>query len=134
MVDEGHIRIHVLEAHLTHKTDLIAKMDPYVKLFLREEEWKGPTDKDGGKEPKWTSHNTAEFKVHYLGDDVFFKVFDHEKIGHDQLICEGQVKLAGLLRDHIGFDEWYDLFHKGEHAGKLHLRTEFQKAGGHGWH
>ena len=53
MSGEGILRVHLLEAHLTHDTETFGKMDPYVKFFSREQEWRSATNEDGGKKPKW---------------------------------------------------------------------------------
>lgn len=34
--DEGTLRVHLIEAHLTHDTEVIGKMDPYIKMHSRE--------------------------------------------------------------------------------------------------
>ena len=60
----GTMRLHLIEAKLTHDTERIGKMDPYVVVKLREEEWKGPVHDNGGKHPNWTSFaNTKDFKI-----------------------------------------------------------------------
>ena len=54
MAEEGTLRVHLIEAHLTHSTHgLFSKMDPYVKFQSREQEWKSVAIKNGGKNPKW---------------------------------------------------------------------------------
>ena len=54
MADEGTLRVHLIEAHLTHSTHgLFSKMDPYVKFYSREQEWKSVPVPNGGKNPKW---------------------------------------------------------------------------------
>ena len=122
MADEGHLRIHLLEAHITHKTQTFGKMDPYVKFNSREQEWKSPICKNGGKEPKWEMAHW-DCQVHYLGDDLEFHVWDDE-IGRDNVIGSGKTKLSALAI-HGGFDEWFEIEYKGEPAGKIHLRAEW---------
>jgi hypothetical protein len=34
--DEGTLRVHLIEAHLTHDTEVVGKMDPYIKMHSRE--------------------------------------------------------------------------------------------------
>ena len=53
MATVGHLRIHLLEAHLDHNTEVFGKMDPYVKMSCRETNWHSGVAKDGGKHPKW---------------------------------------------------------------------------------
>ena len=54
MADEGILRVHLLEAHLTHDTEWVGKMDPKCKMQCREQEWKSTVAEDMGKKPKWT--------------------------------------------------------------------------------
>ncbi len=130
MADEGVLRVHLLEAHLTHDVQHIGKMDPYVKFTSREQEWKSPVVHNGGKNPKWHHENTWDIQVHYLGDELEFHVWDDE-IGRDESIGKGATKLSALAV-HGGFDEWFEIQHKGEAAGKIHLRAEwFPKGHGH---
>ena len=49
----GVLTITLLEAHLTHDTATLGKMDPYVKMAYREQEWKSKVCENGGKHPKW---------------------------------------------------------------------------------
>lgn len=125
MADEGVLRIHLMEAHLTHDTQAIGKMDPYVKFSSREQEWKSPICNNGGKNPKWHDHGDAKWdiQVHYLGDELEFHVWDDE-IGRDESIGSGSTKLSALAV-HGGFDEWFEIQHKGKPAGKVHIRADW---------
>ena len=42
----GKLRVYLLEAHLTHDTEFFGKMDPYVKMTCRDEEWKSSVADD----------------------------------------------------------------------------------------
>jgi hypothetical protein len=46
-----HMELH--EAHFTHDTQFVGKMDPYCKIACREFEWKSSIDKNGSKKPSW---------------------------------------------------------------------------------
>lgn len=49
----GVLRIHVIEANLTRDTELIGKMDPYVSMKTRDQEWKSTVARNMGKNPNW---------------------------------------------------------------------------------
>lgn len=38
--EHGILKIELVEANLTHDTEIFGKMDPYVILRYREQEWK----------------------------------------------------------------------------------------------
>ena len=122
MADEGVMRVHVLEAHLTHKIGF-GKMDPYVKMSSREQTWKSPVSEDGGKEPKWNHGNTWDITVHYLGDELHLEVWNDE-VGRDHAIGVGATKLAALAVNG-GIDEWYSISHEGEDAGRVRIKSEW---------
>ena len=49
----GKLKIHLEEAKLTRDTEMFGKMDPYVKMAYREQEWKSKVCENGGKHQKW---------------------------------------------------------------------------------
>ena len=121
MVDEGILRIEVIEAKFEHDLEFIGKMDPQIHFSIREEEWATPEAKNMGKHPKWHENNVWEVKIHYFGDDVKFVCKDVE-IGKDKLIGEGEAKLSALCCDG-GMDEWYPVQKEGKEQGKIHIKA-----------
>ena len=122
MATSGKLNIYILEARMERDTDCLGKMDPYVKMFSREQEWKSKVCDGGGKTPKWLSQ-FFDIDVKYLGDNLEFKIYD-EDVGKDDFIAEGQTKLSALAVNG-GMDEWFEVSYKGKAAGKLHLRCEW---------
>ena len=53
--NEGHIRIHVQSAHLTHNTEpgLFHKMDPFVTIQVGKQQWRSAVCVNGGRNPHW---------------------------------------------------------------------------------
>lgn len=49
----GKLRLEVIEARLTRDTEAFGKMDPYVKIQMREQLFKTKTMQEAGKTPKW---------------------------------------------------------------------------------
>ena len=88
----------------------------------REQEWKSVAIKNGGKNPKWHGQHW-DVQVHYLGDDLHFHVWDDD-VGKDDSIGQGSTKLAALVLNG-GISEWFEIQHKGEPAGKIHIQTEW---------
>lgn len=121
-MNAGKLRVHLDEAKLTRDTEMFGKMDPYVKMSCREQEWKSSVVNGGGKHPKW-HQQWFDIDVKYLGDDLFFKFYD-EDVGKDDFICEGMTKLSALAVGG-GIDEWFNLTYKGKDSGKVHLRCEW---------
>ena len=88
----GKLHVQLVEAHLTHDVKKIGKMDPYVKVEVRDFHWKSKADKNGSKKPEWhDEHFTIDVK--YLGDDIYYKVFDEDK-GRDEKVGDGGCKIS----------------------------------------
>ena len=100
----GLLRVHCVEAKLTHDTETFGKMDPYVKFSCREQQYKTTVAKDMGKHPQWNGQH-FDIHVHYMGDDIKFVLWDDD-VGKDELIGEGETKIASLANEG-GFDEWF---------------------------
>ena len=66
--------------------------------------------------------------MHYLGDDLHFKVWDDD-VGKDDMVGEGSSKLTALVHEN-GIDEWFDIQFQGKPAGKLHLKCVWEPAPG----
>ena len=121
MVDtSGTLKLHVIEAKLTHDTDVNA-MDPYCIIKVREQEFKTTVKEEGGKEPKW--NQSFNIDVKYIGDDLTIHVMDDD-IGKDDEVGHSKIKLSSFCVNG-GFDEWYEIYWEGECSGKVHLRGEW---------
>ena len=59
----------------------------------------------------------------YIGDDMTVKVMDDD-IGADDKVGASKIKLSSFCING-GFDEWYEIYYKGEPAGKIHLSAEW---------
>ena len=81
MATSGSLRIEVIEARLTRDTEFFSKMDPYCTLETRQQKFKTRTLNGAGKTPKWDQ--VFDIDVKYIGDDLFFKVFDEDVSASD---------------------------------------------------
>ncbi len=129
MVTIGRLRVHLVEATLTHDTEFLGKMDPFVKMKCREQEWKSSVMQDAGKHPVWHSQ-FFDINVHYFGDDLEIIVMDEDVTTND-LVGSGVHKLSSLVVDGHGMDEWFEIQYKGKSAGRVHLKCEWEAAHGH---
>jgi Ca2+-dependent lipid-binding protein len=65
----GKLKLTVVEAKLTRDTEaMFNKMDPFVTLKLREQNFKTKVLQGAGKTPKWDE--VFDFDVKYIGDDL----------------------------------------------------------------
>ena len=119
----------MLEAKLTHDTETFGKMDPFVIIKYREQEWRSAVCKSGGKNPKWLNQ-VMHLDAKYLGDDIFINVRDEDPMKSDS-IGETKVKTSALVFNG-GLEEWFELYFKGKPAGKLHLKCKWEPSAQHG--
>lgn len=91
-------RIQVLEAALTHDTELLGKMDPFVTLNTCGQSWKTSVAQDQGKTPRWRHER---MKLLIQGDvpeeeELEIIVEDKNRLGSDH-IGHCKVKLSTLI-------------------------------------
>ena len=53
MTSAGTLKICILEARLTHDTEPMGKMDPYVIVETRMQRFRTKMQEDAGKTPAW---------------------------------------------------------------------------------
>ena len=119
----GTMKLTIVEAKLTHDTESMGKMDPYIKFKCREHQWKTSIMANAGEHPKWEKDNVWEFPVMELGGALHFTVMD-EDATYDDKVGEGQANLSTFAAGG-GIDEWYDIQYKGQKAGKIHLISAY---------
>jgi len=96
-------------------------MDPYCIIKVREQEFRTTKKQEAGKEPKWNECFSIDVK--YIGDDLSIHVMDDD-VGKDDEVGRTRIKISSLCVNK-GFDEWYEIYSKGDCAGRLHLRGEW---------
>ena len=89
----GLLKLNIHSAKLERDTEMVGKMDPYIKFFLAGQEIKETAKLDGaGKEPVW--NETIEIQVKDLGAEVKFSCWDDDgRWSADDLIGEATESL-----------------------------------------
>jgi len=81
-------------------------MDPFCKIYLREDSYITNILKKAGKHPKW--NQTFNIEVKYIGDDLKIECWDYEKIGSNELIGETKIKVSAFCVVG-GMDDWFEI-------------------------
>ena len=123
-MSSGKLALTVVEAKLTRDTETFGKMDPYVKIQTRQQNFKTGTKDGAGKTPVW--NETFQIDVKYIGDDVQLQVYDEDP-GSDDQIGVAVIKLSALCANN-GIDDWFQIAHRGRGAGQVHLKSKFTPA------
>lgn len=81
IVLRGNMHLTVEEARLTNDTEIIGKMDPYVKINFNGKKYKTHTKDEAGKNPKWRFK--MELFISDVQDKITFKVMDQDMFTSD---------------------------------------------------
>jgi len=127
MASAGKLKIIILEAKLTHDTEMMGKMDPFVIVETRMQRYRTNTQEDAGKTPAWADE-VLEVDVKYIGDDIHFVVMDEEMMS-DDLVGECTAKLSAFIGTGGEMDDWWEINYKGKSAGHLHIRSQYEETG-----
>ena len=111
--------LHVVEAKLTRDTEFFGKMDPYVKIKYRSDEFKTPVKDEAGFTPVWNF--TCVIDVKYIGDDIELVCKDKDVMSSD-IVGNCTLKASALCVPG-GLDDWFEIHFKGKSAGKIHLKS-----------
>jgi len=109
-----------LEAKLTHDTEFLGRMDPYVKVLIGDKKAHGKVCKDGGKHPKW---NDA-FSVQRAFEPVCYLEVRDEDTFKDDTIGVGEIDLNQILPGQVSA-RWYPLYYKQKPAGEILIEIIF---------
>ena len=105
--------LHVVEAKLIRDTEMFGKMDPYVVVEYRGEQWKTPIKESAGKTPVW--NHTFHINIKYIGDDLSLKCMDKD-VMKDDTVGTCMFKASSVCVPG-GMDDWFEIHHKGKSAG-----------------
>jgi hypothetical protein len=120
----GNLVIRPLEASLTHNTELIGKMSPYLKLILGNESKLSNVAKKMHKNPTWDQ----ELVFRYHGEQSLRCEVWHKELLGDDLVGYGTLDLSTCLRQG-NFMGDVPLFYKDKDAGCLRLSMNFFEDG-----
>lgn len=95
MQGAGKLELKIIEAKLTHDTDIITRMDPYVVIKYNSKEVKTAVKDGAGKHPVW--NETFHFDVHSLDDHIQLKVMDKDTFTADDMIGSVDLTVSRLL-------------------------------------
>lgn len=124
-VISGQLSLIVMRAELTHDTETIGKMDPYVKIKYNGKQYKSQTKTDAGKKPVWNFHVNLFVA---LNDEISIKVMDKDTFSDDVI-----GKFEGSVRTLIGEsrakeERWIDIYYgsKNKIGGRILVQTQFE--------
>jgi len=109
-------------ANLSHDTELLLKMDPYILFYLGRNRQKTQTCKGGGKTPIWNDkikfHRTTE-------DSLFIEIWDEHQLSKNRLVAVGEFPIHKVISKGF-FTDPIMLYYKQNPAGFLHMDISWE--------
>jgi len=116
------IIIRPITANLKHNTDILGRMDPYVRVTLEGEKKESSVAFHCGKTPSWDD----QISFYYHDEDILtIEVWDNDTFTRDDLIGRGSLAISTIQKGGDKFYDWIPLTYKGKDAGKLLLDIQF---------
>jgi len=119
-----------LEAKLTHDTEVLGKMDPYVQVLVGDKKAHGKVCNDGGKHPKWNDSISVQRAFEPI---CYLEVKDKDTFSKDDIIGVGQIDLNQIAPNKVSA-KWYPLFFKQKPAGEVLIEIIFTPDAHHDAH
>jgi len=119
----GSIVFRPIEANLTHNTELIGKMDPYVQFNLGNHKVRTNVCRKGGKHPMWDDSVTLPVSNEFQTCTISIR--DKDLLKDDNIgvldLNLGEIESQGSVK------KWFPIFHKGKPAGEFLMEAFFQE-------
>ena len=113
------MKLYLIEAQLTHDTELFGKMDPYCLFTYKKWQWQSACISSAGKHPKWCAIPDQFIEIDDPDHPIDLKVFDKDLLKSD-LVGEAQFKISELkLRNGL-----VEIFYHGKSAGKVFMEID----------
>ena len=106
MATTGKLTITVVEAKVTHDTNMCSTMDPFVIIEHRHDKFTSKVCKDGGKAPTFGEDFVIDVK--YIGDDMTLRIMNKNTFSASDLVGESVIKISGLCVNG-GLDDWWNV-------------------------
>ena len=94
----GNLVIKPISAKLTHNTESVGSMDPYVIVEYNDQKCKSSVAKSAGKYPNWS--DTFTFRVSGNNNLIKVVVWDKDSMSADDMVGEGHL----IIKDNKGKD------------------------------
>jgi Ca2+-dependent lipid-binding protein len=118
----ANIIVKPLAAQLTHDTEHIGKMSPYVIAILGYQIRTTNVARRAGKTPGWD----MELGFRYRGEEIiYFEVWQKDMITRDDLIGTAECAISSLFLSNFKTSRWIPLKFKSRPAGQLLVDIEF---------
>jgi len=125
-LSEGILTLRPLEAKLTHDTEILGAMSPYITIMFNKQKFKTKVHASGGKTPKWSDEFVMEITDH--SEEATLRVWDEDLTTSDHVgFCK--IKMSSLMIN-MGVEDWFTILFDNKPAGQVLLKSTFEPKGG----
>jgi len=115
-----------LKGKLTHDTEMLGKMSPYITLVFKQQKMKSKIHYEGGKEPIFG--DKFSFDITDASEEIVMRVWDKDMTTSDAVgFCK--IKITSLIINN-GVEDWFDIYFDNKKAGSIQVRSRFEPVGG----
>jgi len=112
---EGLLEIQLLKGKLTHDTEMLGKMSPYITLVFKQQKMKSKIHYEGGKEPIFG--DKFSFDITDASEEIVMRVWDKDMTTSDAVgFCK--IKITSLIINN-GVEDWFDIYFDNKKAGSI---------------
>lgn len=120
---EGQLSLKIVNANLTHDTEMAGEMDPYVVIRHLGQEHRTKTLRNKGKHPYWDQKFLLPIKS--VNDLIELRVMDQDVMKDDEVgRAVINIREAGFLSMGPPVARSFDLVYKNKPAGVLNLEGQ----------
>ncbi|XP_050236317.1 elicitor-responsive protein 3-like [Mercurialis annua] len=120
---QGTLEVLLVSAKALDDTDLITKMDPYVRLTCRTQEQKSSVASGKGSEPEW--NETFVFTVSEGASELILKIQDSDRFTHDDFVGEAIISLEPVFMEGSLPPTAYNVVKEERYCGEIKVALLF---------
>ena len=128
-LNKGLLTLTLVEGKLSHDTEVMGKMSPYITIVYKKHKLKSKIHNYGGKTPKWGDEFVLD--VESPADEFILRVWDQDLTTSDA-VGFTKIKLSSLMIN-CGVEDWFTIMYDNKPAGEVKLKSVFEPEGGNAY-
>lgn len=128
-LNEGLLTLTCVEGKLTHDTEAMGKMSPYITIVFKGTKLKTKVHNYGGKKPVWGDSFVLD--VASPTEELVLRVWDQDLTTSDA-VGFTKIKMSSLMIN-CGVEDWFTIMYDNKPAGEVKIKTQFEPKGGNAY-
>ena len=119
--------ITCVEGKLTHDTEAMGKMSPYITIVFKGTKLKTKVHNYGVKKPVWGDSFVLD--VESPTEELVMRVWDQDLTTSDT-VGFTKVEMSSLMINCGGVEDWFTIMYDNKPATEVLIKTQFEPKGG----